>query len=121
MKRLKKIEADLKREIGFIINSKIKDPRIGFVTITDTKLSPDFSYLDVFLSVMEKENAFKDSLKRLNTKQCKGFIKKQIKERMQLRSLPEIRFVEDISIDKGMKIHKLLESIKGDKEETGEK
>jgi len=119
MKRLKKIEADLKREIGFIINSKLKDPRIGFVTITDTSLSPDFSYLDVFISVMEKDTTLEISLKRLNTKKCKGFIKKQIKERMKLRTLPEIRFIEDISIDRGMKIHKLLEKIKEDKGQAG--
>ena len=112
MNRLKKIEMDLQREIGFIINTKIKDPRIGFVTITDTKLASDFSYLDVFVSVMGDEAALIKSIKRLNRDSCKGFIKKHLKQRLRLRTLPEIRFIQDISIDKGMRVHELLESLK---------
>lgn len=112
MNRLKKIEMDLQREIGFIINTKIKDPRIGFVTITDTRLSSDFSYLDVFLSVMGDKSDLSDSIKRLNQDRCKGFIKKHLKERLRLRTLPQIRFIEDVSIDKGMRVQELLESLK---------
>ncbi|MCJ7666238.1 MAG: ribosome-binding factor A, partial [Actinobacteria bacterium] len=54
--RIKKLSIDIKREISFIINTKIKDPRIGFITVTDTKLSPDGKYLDIFVSIMEKDD-----------------------------------------------------------------
>ena len=54
MDRIKKLAIDIKREISFIINTKIKDPRIGFITITDTRLSADGKYLDIYFSTMEK-------------------------------------------------------------------
>lgn len=66
MNRARKLEIDLQREISFIINSKLKDPRIGFVTVTDVKLSPDYHYLDIFVSIMGEERVKNDSMKGLN-------------------------------------------------------
>jgi len=113
MDKLKKIEIDLKREISFILNSKVKDPRIGFITITDIKLSNDFHYLDIFFSVMDKDENLKKSLEGLNN--CKGFIKKNIQERIKLKNIPEIKFIYDDSLDKGIRIQQILESIKTEK------
>ena len=110
MDRIKKIENDLKREIGFIINSKLKDPRIGFVTVTDVKLSPDFHYLDVFVSIMGEETNIDKSMEGL--KHCDGFIKKNLKERFRLRAMPKIRFIHDIAIGQGIKINEILENLK---------
>jgi ribosome-binding factor A len=110
MKKVKKLEIDLQREISFIINSKLKDPRIGFVTVTDLKLSPDYHYLDIFVSVMGEEKIRNDSLKGLN--QSEGFIKKNLKERFRLRTIPEIKFIYDNSIEHGLKITTILENLK---------
>lgn len=110
MNRARKLEIDLQREISFIINSKLKDPRIGFVTVTDVKLSPDYHYLDIFVSIMGEERVKNDSMKGLN--QCEGFIKKNLKERFRLRTIPEIKFIYDASIEHGMKITSILENIK---------
>jgi len=110
MKRIKKLEIDLQREISFIINSKLKDPRIGFVTVTDVKLSPDYHYLDIFVSVMGDERVKDDSIKGLN--QCEGFIKKNLRERFKLRTIPDIKFIYDKSIEHGLKITSILENLK---------
>jgi ribosome-binding factor A len=109
MNRSRKAGEDLKREIGFILNTRIKDPRMGFVTVTDVKLSTDYHYLDVFVSIMGTEKAVGDTLVVL--KQCDGFIKKNLKERFRLRSMPEIKFIYDDSIDKGIRVTRLLESL----------
>jgi ribosome-binding factor A len=110
MNRARKREIDLQREISFIINSKLKDPRIGFVTITDVKLSPDYHYLDIFVSIMGEERVRNDSMKGLN--QCEGFIKKNLKERFRLRTIPDIKFIYDKSIEYGLKITSILENLK---------
>ena len=110
MNKARKLEIDLQREISFIINSKLKDPRIGFVTVTDVKLSPDYHYLNIFVSVMGEERVKNDSLKGLN--QCEGFIKKNLKERFRLRTIPDIKFIYDKSIDHGLKITSILENLK---------
>jgi ribosome-binding factor A len=113
MDRVKKAEIDLKREISFIINTKAKDPRIGFITVTDTKLSVDFKWLDVFVSILGEESEINRSLEGL--KNCCGFIKKNLQQRLKLRNVPNIRFLYDKSIDNGMRISKILETLDEDK------
>ena len=110
MDRNKKIEIDLIREISFILNSKVKDPRIGFVTLTYVKLSADYHYMDIYFTVLDKEENLKSCLEGLN--KCKGFIKKNLLKRIKLRSVPEIKFIYDETIEKGVKINEILEKIK---------
>jgi ribosome-binding factor A len=110
MDRLKKTEIDLQREISFIINSKIKDPRIGFVTVTDVQLSNDHRYLDIFVSIMGDGEKISNSLQGL--RHCEGFIKKNLKERFRLKTMPELKFIYDRSIDHGIKVTELLENLK---------
>ncbi|MBN1298980.1 MAG: 30S ribosome-binding factor RbfA [Actinobacteria bacterium] len=110
MDRLKKLEIDLQREISFIINSKIKDPRLGFITITGVRLSSDFHYLNIYISVMDDENKIEGSLDVL--KKCEGFIKNNIKNRIKLRTMPDFKFIYDNSINKGMKISEIIEDLK---------
>jgi ribosome-binding factor A len=110
MDRNKKIEIDLIREISFILNSKVKDPRIGFVTLTYVKLSPDYHYMDIYFTVLNKEENLKACLEGLN--KSKGFIKKNLLERIKLRTTPEIKFIYDESIEKGVRINEILEKIK---------
>ena len=113
MDRIRKAEIDLKREISFLINTKVKDPRIGFATVIDTKLSVDFKWLDVFVSIMGEENEIERSLEGL--KNCSGFIKKNLQQRLKLRNVPAIRFLYDKSIDNGMRISEILESLDKEK------
>jgi ribosome-binding factor A len=101
------------REISFIINNKIKDPRIGFITITDAKLSPDFKWLDVFVSIMGEDEKVAGSLKVL--KNCSGFIKRNLPKRLRLKNIPSIRFLYDRSIDEGMRISNILDNLDKDK------
>ena len=110
MDRNKKIEIDLIREISFILNSKVKDPRIGFVTLTHVKLSADYHYMDIYFTVLNKEENLKSCLEGLN--KSKGFIKKNLLERIQLRTVPEIKFIYDETIEKGTRISEILEKIK---------
>jgi ribosome-binding factor A len=117
--RIRKVEIDLKREISFIINNKIKDPRIGFVTITDTKLSPDYKWLDVFFSVMGDDEEISSSLKVLD--KCCGFIKRSLPKKLRLKNIPNIRFLYDKSIDEGMRISNILDTLdKGDRDQKGD-
>lgn len=109
----RKAEIDLKREISFIINTKVKDPRIGFITITDTKLSVDYKWIDVFVSIMGEEDEINGSLEGLRN--CCGFIKKNLQNRLKLKSVPNIKFLYDKSIDNGIKISKILKTLDKDK------
>jgi ribosome-binding factor A len=110
MDKLKKTEIDFQREISSIINSKVKDPRVGFVTITGVKLSPDFHYMDVYFTLLDERRDLKLCLSGLNT--SKGFIKKNIQERIRIKTMPEIKFIYDKSIENGLRISRIIEQLK---------
>jgi len=107
--RGKKTEIDLKREISFIINNKAKDPRIGFITVTGAKLSSDHKWLDVFVSILGDQEKITSSLEGLSN--CCGFIKKNQVKKFRLKSIPNIKFIYDRSIDHGLKITELLKKL----------
>lgn len=115
MDKIKKLATDIKREISFIINTRIKDPRIGFVTITDVRLSVDGKYLDIYFSTMGKSRHIEKSMDAL--KRSSGFIKRNLSSSMRLRNVPELKFIYDDSIDRGMRITEILGNIKKDDQE----
>jgi len=116
--KIKKLAIDIQREISFIINTKIKDPRIGFTTVTDARLSPDGKYLDVYVSIMDKDDQLEKRLDAL--KKCSGFIKKNLTRRMRLRNVPELKFIYDGSVRRGLKISEILKEIDVNKENENE-
>ena len=108
----------MQREVSFIINTKIKDPRIGFITVTDARLSADGKYFDIYVSIMEKDDQVEKRLDAL--KKCSGFIKKNLTQRIRLRNVPELKFIYDGSIDRGLKISEILKEININKENENE-
>jgi ribosome-binding factor A len=103
----------MKQEIADILMRKIKDPRIGFVTITDVEITDDLKNAKVFVSVYGGD---KDaSLKGL--KSASPFIRSELGRRMRLRVVPEILFRFDSTVEQGAHIMELLRDIEqGDKE-----
>jgi len=103
----------MKQEIADILMRKIKDPRIGFVTVTDVEITDDLKNAKVFVSVYGGD---KDaSLKGL--KCASPFIRSELGRRMRLRVVPEILFRFDSTVEQGAHIMELLRDIEqGDKE-----
>lgn len=99
----------MKKELGEIISRKIKDPRIGFVTVTDVHVTGDLQQATVYISVLGGEEQRENTLKGLA--KAKGFIRSEIGQRIRLRKTPEIFFEFDESIDYGNRIETLLHQI----------
>lgn len=78
------------KKLGDIISRKIKDPRIGFVTVTDVQVSGDLQIAKVYISVLGDEEQKENTLKGLA--KAKGFIRSEIGQRIRLRKTPEITF-----------------------------
>jgi len=113
--RSNRVGEQMKKELGEIIARKIKDPRIGFVTVTDVQVTGDLQQAKVFISVLGDDLQRENTLKGLA--KAKGFIRSEIGQRIRLRKTPEITFEFDESIDYGNRIENLLYQIK---EETKE-
>lgn len=110
--RQEKVREMLKVEISEIIHREMKDPRIGFVTITDVKISSDLRYARVYVSVLGDEVSQRKSLKGLNC--AAGFVRAEIGKRIRMRVTPEIEFIFDKSIEQGVRIFELLQKINKD-------
>jgi ribosome-binding factor A len=118
--RANRVGEQMKKELGDIIGRKIKDPRIGFVTVTDVEVTGDLQQAKVFISVLGDEEQRENTLKGLA--KAKGFIRTEIGHRIRLRKTPEIIFEWDESIDYGNRIDTLLHQLHKDEKplEKGE-
>ncbi len=109
-KRAQRVEGLVLEEISKILQNKIRDPRIGFATITKVTMSDDLRIAKVFVSIMGNEKEKKDSLKGLHS--ATGFIRKELGHRVHLRRVPELVFKLDDSIEKSAKILNILSDLK---------
>ena len=106
--KIERINTNLKREISKILATEVKDKDIQFVTVTAVETTNDLSVAKVYVTVLndEKKDKIMQALLR-----AKGFIRSQLFERVELRKIPDLRFVYDESIAQGMKIEKMIEDL----------
>ena len=107
--RPNRLAETLKEEISQLIRVELKDPRIGFVTLTSVDVAGDLAHAKVYVSVLGTEDEGKISLEVLN--RAAGFIRSEIGKRIRLRHVPAIVFVYDPSIEHGAHIAKLLKDV----------
>lgn len=107
--RVNRVGEQMKKELSEIISRKIKDPRIGFVTVTDVEVTGDLQQAKVYITVLGDEQQREETLKGLA--KAKGFIRTEIGSRIRLRKTPELIFEFDESIDYGNRIESLLDQI----------
>ena len=107
--RKNRINEDIQRELPMIIRD-VKDPRVNdkFITVTHCEVSGDLKYAKVYFSVL---NGDADEVKK-GLISAKGFIKREIAGRLNMRNTPELTFITDDSIEKGDRINKILNDIK---------
>jgi ribosome-binding factor A len=107
--RVGRVGEQIKKELSQIIQSELKDPRIGFITVTGVEVTNDLSQAKVYLSVLGSEEQKEESLKAIA--RGTGFIRSELGKRMRLRHTPELVFKFDSSIEYGSRIESLLEQI----------
>lgn len=109
-RRVPRLNEQLKREITDILRSEVKDPRIGFVTVTDVRVSADLSVARVYVSVMGGPREKEETLEGLRA--AAPFIRGEIGRRMRIRRAPELRFELDVTLERAMRIEQLLREVR---------
>ncbi len=107
--RSDRLAQELRNEVSYIISRELKDPRLGFATITAVKVSPDLKYARILVSVLgspEKQKATMVGLQR-----SAGFVRRQLSSRLKLRQCPELKFEYDDSIEYGAKMDEILNEV----------
>lgn len=111
--RSERMAEQLRRELAEIIRDEIKDPRLGFMSFTEIRMSRDLSHAVVYCSVFNTAQE-KESIELLN--RAVGFIRKQIARRIRARMVPTLKFVVDDGVTRGIAMDALIsEAVKRDK------
>lgn len=107
--RANRVAEQMKKELGDIITRKLKDPRVGFVTVTDVEVTGDLQQATVYVSVLGNEKQKEDTI--LGLMKARGFIRSEIGKRIRLRKTPEIMFEYDVALEYGNRIEDILRDL----------
>ncbi|UHA73893.1 30S ribosome-binding factor RbfA [Paenibacillus sp. 481] len=105
-----RVGEQMKKELSQLIQLEIKDPRVGFITVTGVEVTNDLSLARVYLSVMGDEEQKQQSIKALE--KASGFLRSELGKRIRFRHTPELVFKMDVSIEYGSRIERLLGEIR---------
>lgn len=114
-KRQDQLGEVITRELSDLMQTRMKDPRVGFASITGVTLSPDLRYAKVYISVMGEADEQQATMRALH--HASGFLRHELAQRLTIRYVPEIAFYLDQSIARGARVLELLHAV-GDS--TGE-
>ena len=108
-KRVDRVGALVQQEMSRLIVERTRDPRIGFVTVTHVKMTPDLKSAVVFVSVLGDEKVKLSSIAGLE--HARGFFQREIGESLKLRFTPRIQFELDRSLERGLEIDRILRDV----------
>ena len=119
-KRLDRVNQLIREEISHLLQRELKDPRLGFVTVTEVVVSKDLRSGKVYVSVLGTEEQWRDSLAALQ--RARGFIRNWLVPRLRMRAVPELTFHPDRSMAHAAHIQRVLEQLREAEplEESGE-
>ena len=115
MSRIDRVQEEMRHQVSLIVQRELRDPRIGFVTITRVEVTPDLKSARVYFTTIEEEKSFEDTVRGL--RKAAGFVRKLLGERMRIKFIPEISFVYDESQTSTDRIDEIIEKIHKEKEE----
>jgi ribosome-binding factor A len=108
-RRQRQVAELLHQEISLLLQRQVRDPRLGFVTVTDVDVTPDLRLATVYVSVMGGDDEVKQTLDGL--KSATGFFRRELGSTLSLRFMPELSFRLDKSLEQGLHIDQLLDSL----------
>ena len=111
-KRLDRINQLIKEEVSLLLQRELKDPRLGFVTVTEVETTSDLRLAKIFVSVLGSEEQWTASLAALAS--AKGFIRSWLRGHLDLRTTPTLEFRADRSMERAAHIQTLLRQLKHD-------
>ncbi|TAL17171.1 30S ribosome-binding factor RbfA [bacterium] len=104
--RTRRVADLLKKEVASLLQKEVKDPRVGFITITDAEVSPDLKVAKVFYTVFGDAKVREDTARGLES--ARPFIRREVGKVLQTKSTPELRFIYDESVERGLKLEDLI-------------
>jgi ribosome-binding factor A len=104
--RTRRVGEQLQRELAVLVRDEIKDPRLGMISISGADVSRDLAYATVYVSVLGDDSAVTESLAVLN--RAAGFLRHRLGQSMRIRTVPQLRFEFDSSLQEGARMDALI-------------
>ncbi len=105
--RLPRVAEGIREELAELIARHVKDPRVGFVTITAVEVSPDFAHAKVYVSTLADPATIPELLEGLQ--HAAGFLRRELGRRLRIHTIPQLTFVYDESIERGVRQAHLID------------
>ena len=109
-KRLERVNQLIKEEVSMLLQRELKDPRLGFVTVTEVDVTPDLKHAKVYVSVLGRDAQWTASFQALDS--ARGFVWSWLRRHLDLRVTPEIAFRPDRSMEHAAHIQSLLAELR---------
>lgn len=104
-RRSDRVSGQLRRELAQLIQSEVKDPEVGLVSVSDVEVTRDLSHAKVFVTVFDVGTA-RDSIRAL--KRAAGFLRTRLGQELRIRNVPQLHFLHDDSVEKGQHMDELI-------------
>jgi ribosome-binding factor A len=111
---MRRVNEAVREVVSAHIAGDLKDPRIGFVTVTGVETSPDLRHARVYVSVLGSEVDREEAFEGLTS--ARGFLQAQVGTELRMKRTPTLEFVYDPSIDHGMKMERLISEVAPDED-----
>jgi ribosome-binding factor A len=105
--RMRRVDEAVRQVIGDAVSQDLKDPRVGFVTVTDVKTSPDLRHARVYVSVLGNQKTRRASLDGLVS--AHGFLQRRVASELRLKHTPELEFVHDDTTERAFRLERLID------------
>ncbi|MEN3109870.1 30S ribosome-binding factor RbfA [Uliginosibacterium paludis] len=115
--RSARVAEQIKRELAELIRLEVKDPRVGFISLTDVELTPDYAHAKIFFTSMQGEEGLDAILTGL--RRASGFLRRELGRRVRIHTTPELHFVYDRSVEHGSYMSALIDRAVADDAERG--
>lgn len=117
--RARRVADQLQRELAELIRDEVRDPRVGSVTVSEVTVSRDFGYADVYVTGLGMDEAASREMAEA-LKGAAGFLRRQLARRIQLRTVPALRFQYDPVFEQGARLNQLIDhAVADDDSDTG--
>ena len=110
---MRRVDEAIRQVIGDAVAADLKDPRVGFVTVTDVRTSPDLSFARVYVSVLGRRGRASTAEQRESSlaglRSAHGYLQARLAGELRLKRTPELEFAYDDTTDRAMRVEKLIE------------
>lgn len=106
--RTRRVSEQLQRELATLIQKEIMDPRVGMITVSAVEVSKDLGHAKVFITTLSDDQDHQQSIDALQ--HAAGFLQHELGKRLQLRTIPRLKFVYDESIERGSNLSALIDA-----------